>query len=127
MDRTLYGNKNDSIIFFRLLDEAESGRNRTHDRLKENVTSALLLTLNDLLHEFRASQSIYIRRMDSRRENVDSFLIVPSTSRSTNSAAAAFDFNEPTAQQNSNEELTIDQIQAILENEHLVKEREKEV
>uniref|UniRef100_A0A914BYE6 t-SNARE coiled-coil homology domain-containing protein n=1 Tax=Acrobeloides nanus TaxID=290746 RepID=A0A914BYE6_9BILA len=131
----------------RLLEEAESGRSCDYVCLKDNVISSLLVTLNDVLHEFRSAQSAYdnvissllvtlndvlhefrsaqsayVRQLDSRRQNVDSFLLAPSSSHDPFNVYG----NDPSTT-DPNEELTIDQVQAIIENEHMVKEREKEV
>jgi hypothetical protein len=110
------------LLIFRLLEEAESGRSRDYVCLKDNVISSLLVTLNDVLHEFRSAQSAYVRQLDSRRQNVDSFLLAPSSSHDPFNVYG----NDPSTT-DPNEELSIDQIQAIIENEHMVKEREKEV
>ncbi len=108
-------------------------------RLRQNVVAAMLLGLNEMLHSFRASQSTYLKRLDSRRENVDSFLLTTSSQHSTSPsyppgapAAAPSASTYPTTGSGSKddteeEELTIDQIQTIMENEHMTKEREQEV
>lgn len=73
------------------------------------------------MNEFRSNQSNYVRQIDARKKNVDSFLLA------TDHNTGAFDvFNEIDGN-NSTEDLTIDQLQAIVENENMVREREKEV
>lgn len=64
------------------------------------------------------SQSNYLRHLDNRTNNVDTFLIksgIPTLSET------AMNVSE------RDEELSIDQIQQIMQNEHMTKEREKEV
>ncbi|KAI1731758.1 SNARE domain-containing protein [Ditylenchus destructor] len=113
----------------RLLEESEPDRIRAYIRLRENVVSSLMLALNNLLHNFRASQSTYLKHLDSRRSNVDSFLLA-------SSASAPIPYVMPPAEDNydasssnaaDDEELSISQIQQIMQNEHMTKEREKEV
>lgn len=107
----------------RLLQETDPSNRKSVDNLRENVISSFIFNLNNLLHEFRSSQSFYVRQIDARKKNVDSFLLA------THSNTGALDiFNDiPNQPDNSTEELTIDQLQAIVENESMVKEREKEV
>uniref|UniRef100_A0A7E4VN66 t-SNARE coiled-coil homology domain-containing protein n=1 Tax=Panagrellus redivivus TaxID=6233 RepID=A0A7E4VN66_PANRE len=104
----------------RLLQEADSNVRPKLNQLRENVTASFLLSLNNLLNDFRTHQSSYVRQIDARKKNVDSFLIA------TESNTGAFDvFND--LQGDQSEELTIDQLQAIVENESMVREREREV
>lgn len=95
--------------------------------------SAMVLLLNDLLHSFRASQSTYLKRLDTRKENVDSFLLATSSqsvpfAHSASSNQVAGNYPEMTVEDTEEEEeLTIDQIQTIMQNEHMTKDREQEV
>uniref|UniRef100_A0AC34F6R4 t-SNARE coiled-coil homology domain-containing protein n=1 Tax=Panagrolaimus sp. ES5 TaxID=591445 RepID=A0AC34F6R4_9BILA len=105
----------------RLLQEAETSRRPKLEQLRENVTASFLFTLNNLLNEFRSNQSNYVRQIDARKKNVDSFLLA------TDQNTGAFDVFNEIEGNNSTEDLTIDQLQAIVENENMVREREKEV
>ena len=104
-----------------MLQEAETTRRPKLEQLRENVTSSFLFTLNNLLNEFRSNQSNYVRQIDARKKNVDSFLLA------TENNAGAFDVFNDIDGNGTTEELTIDQLQAIVENESMVREREKEV
>jgi len=105
----------------RLLQETDPCHRKSIDALRENVTSSFLFTLNNLLNDFRSSQSHYVRQIDARKKNVDSFLLA------TEHNTGAFDIFNDVPVQNSTEELTIDQLQMIVENESMVRDREKEV
>lgn len=105
----------------RLLQETDPCHRRSIDALRENVISSFLFTLNNLLNDFRSSQSHYVRQIDARKKNVDSFLLA------TGHNTGAFDIFNDVPAQNSTEELTIDQLQMIVENESMVRDREKEV
>uniref|UniRef100_A0A914Y340 t-SNARE coiled-coil homology domain-containing protein n=1 Tax=Panagrolaimus superbus TaxID=310955 RepID=A0A914Y340_9BILA len=105
----------------RLLQEAETSRRPKLEQLRENVTASFLFTLNNFLNEFRSNQSNYVRQIDARKKNVDSFLLA------TDHNTGAFDVFNDIEGNNSTEDLTIDQLQAIVENENMVREREKEV
>ena len=92
----------------------------------------MVLLLNDLLHSFRASQSTYLKRLDTRKENVDSFLLATSSvpfapASSSNPVAGNYPEMSVEDAEEEEEELTIDQIQTIMQNEHMTKEREQEV
>ncbi|KAI6188465.1 WW domain-containing protein [Aphelenchoides besseyi] len=105
----------------RVIEESDREPNHSLSILKENVMSALLFDLNNMLGEFRSGQSHYVKQLDSRKRNVDSFLL---SSDSHNPYESSF-LSQEAAQ--TDEELTIDQIQQIIANEHMVKEREREV
>ncbi|KAI6240095.1 WW domain-containing protein [Aphelenchoides fujianensis] len=105
----------------RVIEESDREPNNSLGILKENVMSALLFDLNNMLCEFRSGQSHYVKQLDARKRNVDSFLL---SSDSHNPYESSF-LSQEAAQ--TDEELTIDQIQQIIANEHMVKEREREV
>lgn len=130
--------KTSGKVVFRLLEESEEDHIRSYVQLKENVIATLLILLNNLLQSFRSNQSIYLKHLDSRKSNLENFLLVASsTSNTTGKPIAAYnaggvgEFWEMDssfdAKNENNEELTIDQIQHIMQNEHMTKEREKEV
>uniref|UniRef100_A0A914GZ72 Uncharacterized protein n=1 Tax=Globodera rostochiensis TaxID=31243 RepID=A0A914GZ72_GLORO len=107
----------------KLIEEDETDQQTSFNKLRQNVVASLVLLLNALMHEFRASQSSYLRHLDSRKNNLDSFVIksnVPTIS-GVNGAL------DSTNNDGEEEELSIDQIQYIMQNEHMSKEREKEV
>lgn len=66
------------------------------------------------------SQASYLRHLDLRIVNVDNFLL---------SSAPQFDSSVMPSMENESQsqELTLLQIQRIIENEHMTKEREREV
>lgn len=97
-----------------------------------------MILLNNLLQNFRSNQSAYLKHLDSRKSNLDNFLLAASSSSNTTiepiiayragGLADYWDMDSGFDTKNeSNEELTIDQIQHIMQNEHMTKEREKEV
>ena len=112
-----------------MLEESEPDRIRAYVRLRENVVSSLMLSLNNLLHNFRANQSTYLKHLDSRRSNVDSFLLASSSSAPIPYVMPPAEDNYGPSSSNAadDEELSISQIQQIMQNEHMTKEREKEV
>lgn len=125
--------------FLRLLEESEQDRIRSYIQLKENVIATLMIALNNLLQVFRSNQSNYLKNIDSRKTNVENFFQAASSTSNTilepilaysgGGGGETWDSGDgfETNKINSNEELTIDQIQHIMQNEHMTKEREKEV
>jgi len=103
----------------RSLEESELGKYQAYNKLRQNIVASLLLTLNSCITNFRESQSSYLKDMDSRT-HINSFLL-------------ASEHNDPIQTTNGinwedeTSELTIDQIQQIIQNEHMTNEREKEV
>jgi len=105
----------------KVIEDSERDPLHSHLILRENVVSSLLFDLNNMLCEFRASQSAYVKQLDARKRNVDSFLL---SSDSQNPYESSFLSQE--ASENDGE-LTMDQIQQIVENEQMINEREREV
>ncbi|KAL3068653.1 hypothetical protein niasHT_038306 [Heterodera trifolii] len=108
---------------------------RLINKLRHNVVASLLLVLNSLMHDFRTSQSAFLRQLDSRTANLDTF-VLKSSSNVVPTAASVCDSGSTDdamtngtrdADKQQQEELTIDQIQYIMQNEHVSKEREQEV
>lgn len=105
--------------------------------VRENVVISLSLTLNNLLHTFRVNQSLYLKQLDSRTQNIDAFVLASKNTNSSilNWSDTGASFNETLSFENLNltknkvldNELSITQIQQIMQNEHMSKEREKEV
>lgn len=105
--------------------------------MRENVVISLSLTLNNLLHTFRVNQSLYLKQLDSRTQNIDAFVLASKNTNSSilNWSDTGASFNETLSFENLNltknkvldNELSITQIQQIMQNEHMSKEREKEV
>ena len=110
-----------SSFAFRIIEDSDREPHRSLSTLKENVITALFFDLNNMLGEFRSSQSHYVKQIDARKRNVDTFLL---SSDSNNPYESSF-LSQEAAQ--TDEELTVDQIQQIIANEHMVKEREREV
>jgi len=104
----------------RLLEEAETDQLAVLNKLRQNVIVSLMQLLSALMHDFRSCQSNFLRHLDARMNNEDTFLIKSNISNASEDSAV-------NVQENENEELTIDQIQHIMQNEHMSKEREREV
>lgn len=104
----------------RLLEETENERLEAYNKLRNNVVICLNLALNECLNEFKSSQASYLRHLDLRIVNVDNFLL---------SSAPQFDSSVIPSMENESQsqELTLLQIQRIIENEHMTKEREREI
>lgn len=100
----------------RLLEESESEQVDTLEKIRRNVLSSLMFSLNSLMNDFRTSQANYLRHLDTRKHNLDSFLVTSGTTQLADLSEISL-----------GEELSIDQIQQIVENEHMTKEREKEI
>lgn len=102
---------------FSMMSNQES-RRENHDEklLRRNAVSSLLFTLSELTNSFRSRQSKYLNDIKKRTRNVDDFLITAGPDE--------FDWAEIPS---SSQEMTMDQIQAIMLNEKEVREREKEV
>lgn len=120
------------------MEESETNeRLRTFIVIRENVVASLMLTLNNLLHTFRANQSLYLKQLDLRTQNVDAFVLASKSSNSStlnwNDSGVLFgdslnsDYLTMTENEVPEDELSITQIQQIMQNEHMSKEREKEV
>jgi hypothetical protein len=101
------------MIVFRVIEDSEREQFHSLMLLRDNVVSSLNFDLNNMLCEFRASQSSYVKQLDARKRNVDSFLL---SSDSQNPYESSFLSQE--ASQNDGE-LTMDQIQQIVENEQV--------
>ncbi|CAJ0942463.1 unnamed protein product, partial [Mesorhabditis belari] len=88
-------------------------------RLRENAISALLLTLSDITNNFRSRQTNYLKRIKSRTNHLDSYLV---TSGQT---------DEPSWDQlvdlTPTKEYSMVQLQQIMNNEIEVRQRENEV
>ncbi|KHN74235.1 Syntaxin-16 [Toxocara canis] len=89
--------------------------------LQKNVVSTLRLMLNNVANDFRSSQANYLRKIESRRETVDSYLLASS------SAWVNTDVLNDAPVDNDDEGLTMEQIQMLLQNADMVKERERDV
>lgn len=107
----------------RVIEDSDRERLASWQQLKENVITTLLFELNTELSDFRHLQSVYVKKLDSRKKTVDLFSLA---SDAQNPYEVSF-LSQDAQQQPEDAELTIDQIQAIIENEHMVKEREQEV
>ncbi|KAI6177661.1 hypothetical protein M3Y97_00932400 [Aphelenchoides bicaudatus] len=105
----------------KVIEDSERDLHHAYMLLRDNVVTSLNFDLNNMLCEFRASQSSYVKQLDARKRNVDSFLL---SSDSQNPYESSFLSQE--ASQNDGE-LTMDQIQQIVENEQMINEREREV
>ncbi|VDD92163.1 unnamed protein product [Enterobius vermicularis] len=87
--------------------------------LKENVVTSLRLKLSNITADFRTSQAAYLRQIEARKETVDSYLLSSSSGWVT---VEALD-EAPSG----DEGLTMEQIQLLLQNADMVKERERDV
>uniref|UniRef100_A0A0K0G2C8 t-SNARE coiled-coil homology domain-containing protein n=1 Tax=Strongyloides venezuelensis TaxID=75913 RepID=A0A0K0G2C8_STRVS len=103
-----------------LLEESCERDTPTIKILRKNVEAALSQSLSDLIMIFKNNQQKYFNYINSRSNNVSSFLVTPGD-----------DFGnlfEDTVLGDNNqfsEELNVMQIQQIMENETMSKEREK--
>lgn len=107
----------------RVIEDADREFTGAAQLLKENVITTLLFELNNELTDFRHLQSTYMKKLDGRKRTVDLFSLA---SDAQNPYESSF-LSQEAQQQDEEQELTMDQIQAIIQNEHMVKEREQEV
>uniref|UniRef100_A0A915BAD3 REST corepressor n=2 Tax=Parascaris univalens TaxID=6257 RepID=A0A915BAD3_PARUN len=89
--------------------------------MQKNVVATLRLTLNNMANEFRSSQANYLRKIEARKETVDSYLL------SSSSGWINTDVLNDAPVDNADEGLTMEQIQMLLQNADIVKERERDV
>lgn len=87
--------------------------------LKDNVVATLRLKLSNVTGDFRTSQAAFLKQIEARKETVDSYLLSSSSGWVT---VEALD-EAP----NGDEGLTMEQIQLLLQNADMVKERERDV
>ncbi|PIO55475.1 hypothetical protein TELCIR_23138, partial [Teladorsagia circumcincta] len=92
--------------------------NNSERKLRENTVSALIFTLSQLTNEFRTRQSKYLKDIKNRTSNVDNFLV-------TTGQSDDLQWGE-LVDVTPSREYTMDQIQQMMMNEQVVKEREKE-
>nr|QQL93557.1 SNARE1 [Heterodera schachtii] len=124
----------------KLIEEEDADKlasSSSFSKLRHNVVASLLLVLNSLMHDFRTSQSAFLRQLDSRTTNLDTFVLKSSSNvvptavsvcaGDSGSTDGAMTNGTRDADKQQQEELTIDQIQYIMQNEHVSKEREQEV
>uniref|UniRef100_A0A1I8AJD6 t-SNARE coiled-coil homology domain-containing protein n=1 Tax=Steinernema glaseri TaxID=37863 RepID=A0A1I8AJD6_9BILA len=112
----------------RSIEEAATGRQTAEHRLLQNVVSSALSTLSNFTASFRANQAEYLRHIETRKENVDSFLLAaPTTSSSSNVPWHLLDQPSTDELFSDAPEMTMAQIQDIMENKALVEQREREV
>ncbi|VDM36887.1 unnamed protein product [Toxocara canis] len=103
--------------------------------LQKNVVSTLRLMLNNVANDFRSSQANYLRKIESRRETVDSYLLASSSAWVNTDVlndAPVDNDDEGWIDNGANsnlwfEGLTMEQIQMLLQNADMVKERERDV
>ncbi|CAG9540709.1 unnamed protein product [Cercopithifilaria johnstoni] len=88
--------------------------------LRGNVVSTLRLTLSNLAGDFRTSQAKFLKQIEARKETVNSYLLA-----STNWVNTEVLDDVPIDA--SRDGLTMEQIQLLLQNADMVKERERDV
>uniref|UniRef100_A0A0K0DYU5 Conserved oligomeric Golgi complex subunit 3 n=1 Tax=Strongyloides stercoralis TaxID=6248 RepID=A0A0K0DYU5_STRER len=103
-----------------LLEESNVYDTQTTKILRKNVESALSKSLSELVIIFKNNQQKYFNYINSRSNNVSSFLVTPGDDFGNFLEESIFDGNDQFS-----EELNVMQIQQIMENESMSKEREK--
>ncbi|MFH4976251.1 hypothetical protein AB6A40_002960 [Gnathostoma spinigerum] len=103
------------------IERADVIPNSTVAVLKDNIVTSLRLTLSNITNDFRTSQAKYLKQIEARKEIVDSYLLTPSSGWVNTEALNDVGFD------NKNESLSLAQIQLLLQNADIVKEREKDV
>ncbi|CEF65951.1 Syntaxin 16 [Strongyloides ratti] len=103
-----------------LLEESNERDTQTTKLLRKNVESALSQSLSELVIIFKNNQQKYFNYINSRSNNVSSFLVTPGDGFGNFLEESVFDGNDQFS-----EELNVMQIQQIMENENMSKEREK--
>uniref|UniRef100_A0A0N5APW4 t-SNARE coiled-coil homology domain-containing protein n=1 Tax=Syphacia muris TaxID=451379 RepID=A0A0N5APW4_9BILA len=105
--------------FIGMIENAHVRQNSQEAILKDNVVSTLRLKLSNVTAEFRTNQATYLKQIEARKETVDSYLLSSSSGWVT---VEALD-----TAPNGDEGLTMEQIQLLLQNADMVKERERDV
>uniref|UniRef100_A0A0N5BBD8 t-SNARE coiled-coil homology domain-containing protein n=1 Tax=Strongyloides papillosus TaxID=174720 RepID=A0A0N5BBD8_STREA len=103
-----------------LLEESSERDTPTIKTLRKNVEAALSQSLSDLIMIFKNNQQKYFNYINSRSNNVSSFLVTPGDDFGNLFEDTVLDDNNQFS-----EELNVMQIQQIMENENMSKEREK--
>ncbi|VDK87514.1 unnamed protein product [Onchocerca ochengi] len=88
--------------------------------LRENVVSTLRLTLSNLAGDFRTSQAKFLKQIEARQETVNSYLLASTDWVNT-------EVLDDVPIDTSRDGLTMEQIQLLLQNADMVKERERDV
>ncbi|KAK0416989.1 hypothetical protein QR680_012785 [Steinernema hermaphroditum] len=111
------------------IEEADSGAQNAEHRLLQNLVSSALTTLSNFTEKFRSRQADYLRHIETRKENVDSFLLAAPTTSGTPDAPAWHLLEHPSTDDIFSDapEMTMAQIQDIMENKAMVEQREREV
>uniref|UniRef100_A0A1I7VZR6 SNARE domain-containing protein n=1 Tax=Loa loa TaxID=7209 RepID=A0A1I7VZR6_LOALO len=88
--------------------------------LRGNVVSTLRLTLSNLAGDFRTSQAKFLKQIEARKEKVNSYLLASTDWVNT-------EVLDDVPIDASRDGLTMEQIQLLLQNADMVKERERDV
>lgn len=92
----------------------------THNLLQQNVTASLLVALQTLTVEFRTNQNRYLQKIETRVGNVEHYFADTSDWKEQSTSAELF----ATAPEQG---LTMMQMQQLMANADVVKEREREI
>uniref|UniRef100_A0A0N5A573 t-SNARE coiled-coil homology domain-containing protein n=1 Tax=Parastrongyloides trichosuri TaxID=131310 RepID=A0A0N5A573_PARTI len=103
-----------------LLEESSERDTPTVKILRKNVETALSQSLSELLTTFKTNQQKYFNYINSRSNNVSSFIVTPGDDFNNIFESSVLNQNDQFS-----EELNVMQIQQIMENETMSKEREK--
>lgn len=104
-----------------LVHQSHSSTERD-DRLKKNVTMALVQSLQQLSTEFRSQQTDYLKRIRSREDNYQQYFDIFDTA-----GGDSTNFSQIDALASNGEELTMAQLNLLEETTTQVQEREREI
>ncbi|VDO44324.1 unnamed protein product [Onchocerca flexuosa] len=102
------------------IDKANIIESMQQSLLRENVVSTLRLTLSNLAGDFRTSQAKFLKQIEARQETVNSYLLASTDWVNT-------EVLDDVPIDTSRDDLTMEQIQLLLQNADMVKERERDV
>ncbi|VDK51853.1 unnamed protein product [Anisakis simplex] len=103
------------------IEKSEEKEGSQQAVLQKNVVSTLRLMLTNMANDFRCNQANYLRKIESRKQTVDSYLL------NSSSDWVNIDVLNDAPVDNGDEGLSMEQIQLLLQNADIVKEREKDV
>ncbi|MCP9259002.1 hypothetical protein DINM_001385 [Dirofilaria immitis] len=102
------------------IEKANVIENTQQSLLRGNVISTLRFTLSNLAGDFRTSQAKFLKQIEARQETVNSYLLASTDWVNT-------EVLDDAPIDESRDGLTMEQIQLLLQNADMVKERERDV
>lgn len=103
------------------IEKADVKSGTQQSLLRDNVAATLRMILTNMAGEFRSSQASYLKQIETRKETVDSFLFA------TSNDWVNTEILDDAPVDSTGEGLTMEQIQILLQNADMVKERERDV